>query len=313
MTTMRRGAFALVPFVLALAAAPAVHAQSTVTFRASLDTSTTHNRTVSIGDYLKKVEEASGGTIKTQLFHSGQLYKDVNVAKALREGSIEMAAPGVWVLSGFVPDTDLVQLPVFYGQPLERQLKIFDGAVGQQINAQIERKLGVKVLGPWLELGFGNYYSTRKPLNDFADLAGMKIRTSGGAGQFARAKFFGAIPNLTPWPDVPLALAQGTFDALSTTNESVESAKLFDSGLKYAFEDHQFLGFYIPMVGINQLFQLNNYRILSLAILLPFAVRLFRGRAYANGGRGGWPPRSGEEAPNREASRPLSLSRSRVT
>ena len=249
MTTMRRGAFALVPFVLALAAAPAVHAQSTVTFRASLDTSTTHNRTVSIGDYLKKVEEASGGTIKTQLFHSGQLYKDVNVAKALREGSIEMAAPGVWVLSGFVPDTDLVQLPVFYGQPLERQLKIFDGAVGQQINAQIERKLGVKVLGPWLELGFGNYYSTRKPLNDFADLAGMKIRTSGGAGQFARAKFFGAIPNLTPWPDVPLALAQGTFDALSTTNESVESAKLFDSGLKYAFEDHQFLGFYIPMVS----------------------------------------------------------------
>ncbi len=34
--------------------------------------------------------------MKTQLFHSGQLYKDVNVPKALREGSVEMAVPGVW-------------------------------------------------------------------------------------------------------------------------------------------------------------------------------------------------------------------------
>jgi len=36
------------------------------------------------------------------------------------------------------------------------------------------------------------------------------------------------------------------------------------------------IGLYIPMVGINQLFQLNNYRILSLAILLPLAVKLLR-------------------------------------
>ncbi|WP_280152747.1 O-antigen ligase family protein [Piscinibacter sp. XHJ-5] len=34
------------------------------------------------------------------------------------------------------------------------------------------------------------------------------------------------------------------------------------------------IGLYIPMVGINQLFQLNNYRILSLAVLLPLAVQL---------------------------------------
>ncbi|HEV7914585.1 MAG TPA: O-antigen ligase family protein, partial [Albitalea sp.] len=36
------------------------------------------------------------------------------------------------------------------------------------------------------------------------------------------------------------------------------------------------IGLYIPVVGINQLFQLNNYRILSLAILVPFAVKVLR-------------------------------------
>jgi len=213
---------------LGLGAAAANAADAPLTFKVSLDTSATHMRTISIADYIQQVETASGGTIKGQLFHSGQLHKDVDVPKAIREGNVDMAAPGIWVLAGFVPDCDIVQLPVFYGQPLEQQRAIMDGPVGQKINAQIEQKTGSKVLGPWLDLGFANFYSTKKPLNDFKDLEGLKIRTSGGAGQFARVKFFGGIGNMTPWPDVPLALSQGTFDALSTTNESAFSAKLWD-------------------------------------------------------------------------------------
>jgi C4-dicarboxylate-binding protein DctP len=240
----------LAAVALGLVALAPAGARAQLTLKASLDTSATHMRTISIDDYLKKLEAASSGAIKTQLFHSGQLHKDVDVPKAMREGTADMAAPGVWVLAGFVPDCDIVQLPVFYGQPLEAQRDIMDGPVGQRINEEIERKVGAKVLGPWLDLGFANYYSTKKPLTDFGDLDGLKIRTSGGAGQFARVKFFNGIGNMTPWPDVPLALSQGNFDALATTNESTASAKLWDSGVKYAFEDHQFMGYYVPMVSL---------------------------------------------------------------
>jgi len=127
--------------------------------------------------------------------------------------------------------------------------RAIDGPVGQAINKELEEKLGVKVLGPWLDLGYQNVYSTSKPLNDFSDMAGMKIRNSGGAGQFARAKFFNAQPNMTAWPDVPLALSQGTFDGLSSTNESLASAKLWESGVKFGFEDHSFMGEYIPLMS----------------------------------------------------------------
>jgi len=48
---------------------------------------------------------------------------------------------------------------------------------------------------------------------------------------------------------VPLALSQGTFDGLCSTDESLASAKLWDSGVKYGFADHEFIGFYIPMVS----------------------------------------------------------------
>jgi C4-dicarboxylate-binding protein DctP len=224
-------------------------AQSLPQLRASLDSAPTHERTVIIADYLGKLEGASGGRLHTRLYHSAQLAKDVAVAHALREGLIEMAAPGGALLSSFVPDLDIVQLPVFYGQPLERQHRVFDGAVGEQITLQLEQRLGVKVLGPWLDVGFANYYSTAKPLDDFKDLAGLKIRTAADAGQFARARFFGAIPNMTPWPDVPGALAQGRSDGLATTHDSAVDFKLWSSGLRHAFEDHQFVGYYIPMIS----------------------------------------------------------------
>jgi hypothetical protein len=127
--------------------------------------------------------------------------------RALRQGGIGMAVPGTWVLTGFGPDCDIVQLPVFYGQSIDAVHRVVDGPVGQTINKELEEKLDAKVLGNWLDLGYQNVYSTSKPLTDFKDLAGMKIRNSGSAGQFAKAKFFGATPSAAPATRNP-ALAQ---------------------------------------------------------------------------------------------------------
>ncbi len=224
-------------------------AQAQFKLRASLDTSPTHARTIAVAHYLKRLQERSGDRIQTELFSSGQLFRDRDVVKGLRQGAIEMAVPGSWVLTGFVPDADVFQLPSFFGQPAPTVYAAVDGGIGKIIDDQLQSKLGVKLLGAWLPLGYQNTYGTSRPIRGFADLAGMKIRNSGGAGQAIRAKFFNAQPNMTAWPDVPLALSQGTFDGLCSTDESLASAKLWDSGVKYGFADHEFIGFYIPMVS----------------------------------------------------------------
>ncbi|MBV9973784.1 MAG: TRAP transporter substrate-binding protein DctP [Hyphomicrobiales bacterium] len=218
--------------------------------RCSLDTAPSHGRNVSITDYLQKLEEASGGQIKGEVFPSGQLFPDLDVGKALIQGQIEMAAPGSFTITGIVPNADFLQLPILYGQPIETVHKIIDGKPGAVVNGDIAQKLRSRVIGPWLDLGFQNWYSATKPITSLADLKGLKIRNSGGAGQAWRARFVGAVPNTTAWPNVPLALSQGTFDALVSTNESLASAKLWDAGVKYGFEDHQFVAEYIPMVSL---------------------------------------------------------------
>src|SRR6202041_2409681 len=100
-----------------------------------------------------------------------------------------------------------------------------------------------------LPLGFNDCYSPAKPLPALADLKGMKVRSPGGVLNSWRIRFFGGIPNVTAWPDVPLAMSQGTFDGLISTDESANTAKLYDSGLRHSIQDRQGMGLYVPMIN----------------------------------------------------------------
>jgi TRAP-type C4-dicarboxylate transport system substrate-binding protein len=220
-----------------------------IRMRVSLDTSSAHGRTLSMADFLKKLEAASQGEIAPVLSDRGQLFPDSAVIKGLVLGQVEMAAPGTWLVSAYVPEADLAQLPVFYGQPVETTHRAIDGVPGDMVNTQISKKLRVTIPGRWLDLGFTNWYSARKPLSGFTDLKGLRIRNSGGFAQPWRARFFGGVPDVTTWPEVPLALSQGTFDVLQTTSESCVSASLWDAGLRFGLIDHQSMGNYIPMLS----------------------------------------------------------------
>jgi C4-dicarboxylate-binding protein DctP len=218
--------------------------------RCSLETAPAHKRNAVIRDYLANIELASGGKIKTQLFESGQLFPDLQVGKALLQGQIDMAVPGTWSLTGILPDADFLQLPILYGRSIDIIHRTADSGPGRLLAKQIEQKLSAHVIGPWLDLGFFNWYSTSKALRSYSDLKGMKIRNNGGAGQAWRTQFMGAISNTTPLPNVPLGLSQGTFDGLITTYETVASIQLWESGIRHALEDHQFIGEYVPIISL---------------------------------------------------------------
>ena len=223
-----------------------------IELRCSLDTAPSHPRNVAWRDFLARIEAASGGQIQTKLFESGSLFPDLQVVKALVQGQVEMACPGTWTITGFVADADFSQLPAFYGRPIDVVHRATDGSAGKFVNNEIRKKLHVELLGAWFDLGFNNWFSTTKPLNSLADLKDMKLRSPGGVLNSWRIRYFGGIPNVTAWPDVPLAMSQGTFDGLISTNESTNSSKLYDSGMKHSLQDHQGMGLYVPMA--NQAF-----------------------------------------------------------
>ncbi len=247
-------AFGVITLVLAgLVAAwlPQGSALAQAKMRISLDTNATHVRNKGTEMFAAALRDRIGNKLTIEIYPSAQLFRDRDIPKALRQNAIEMAIPGTWQLDGVAPNTALPSLPMFYGVDANTAHKIMDGKLGQFISKRIEERLKVKIPGKWMDLGFQHFYGVTKPITKYDDLKGLKIRFSGGSAHAARIKALGGTATLIPWPDLPLALSQGVVDAVATTHESAFTAKLWDSGLKYSFEDFEYFGQYVPMINLD--------------------------------------------------------------
>jgi C4-dicarboxylate-binding protein DctP len=236
---------------LALTLLPHAVALSQEKMRISIDTNATHVRNKGTEMFAAELKKLIGNKIAVEIYPSAQLFRDRDIPKALRQNAIEMGIPGTWQLDGIEPNAAIQMLPMFYGVDADTVHKIMDGKLGQFISKRMEDRLKVKILGKWQDLGFQHFYSVSKPVAKYDDIKGMKVRFPGGSANAARIKLLGGMPTLIPWPDLPLALSQGVVDGVTTTHESAFTAKLWDSGLKYSYEDYQYFGQYVPMVSLD--------------------------------------------------------------
>jgi len=223
----------------------------TFEFKISVDTVPNHPRCMGLEIFIPELIKRSGGRLVPKLYHSAQLYKDAHVTKALRTGTVEMAIPGNWVLEGFDTNTSLTMLPMFLGQPAKITEMLVDGEVGKFVNKSLEKKVGAKALGRWYELGFDQCWTTKRKITKLEDFKGLKMRHSGGSIPAERFKALGASAVFIAWPDVPMALVGGAVDGLASTCKSVESAKLWEAGVKYGIFTRNFQGYYIPLVNLK--------------------------------------------------------------
>lgn len=243
--------FLFMSFMLTLAlSVPCVWAADKVyTFKLSVETVETHHRNKSLKIFRCLLEKNSKGRLKVDYFHSGQIYKGKDIPKALRIGTIEMAVPGIWQLEGVDPNTAITALPMFYGLPEHITIELIDGEVGRLVSGFLEKKLDVKILGKWYRHGYLNSGSKPKPIKTLNDWKGLKIRHMGGATNALRLKALGANPIMIPWPDLPMAMLQGTADGFVTNYASLVSAKLWDSGVRYGTKDKQFYLHFVPIMN----------------------------------------------------------------
>ncbi len=126
-----------------------------------------------------------------KVFHGASKYKGTNVPTALAQGALDMGMPASFHLGKFIPEFNMPGLPTMYGRPRAEQYKVWDGAVGKELHRRLEKKLNVKVIGRWFDLGFGEMFFIKKKVKSHADLKGLKMRAPGGAANLARYKGFG--------------------------------------------------------------------------------------------------------------------------
>ncbi len=218
-------------------------------YRISVDTGANHIRNITLRVFMERLATATDNELVGELFEAGQLYTARDEPKAVAQGDIEMSVTTNSSIAAFVSNMNLLDLPLFSGRSPEQVNQLVDGELGAALATNIESKLGLVVPGRWFLLGFTNTFGAGRTMTSFADFKGARIRVFGGAAFIERYKALGAEGVAIPFADVPMALSQGTIDALLTTNETLRSAKLFETGVNSVFVDQVSVLYYVPLVN----------------------------------------------------------------
>lgn len=124
--------------------------------------------------FAEHLKTGSDGALNVKVFPSAMIGNDVQMLGALPAGTVEFALVGAPTLVGLVKDFGVLDLPYQFNSTAEVDAML-DGPMGQQLLAKLEEK-GLVGLGFW-EIGFRNLTNSKRPIEKWEDLKGLKIRT----------------------------------------------------------------------------------------------------------------------------------------
>ena len=183
-----------------------------------------HPATVSLNRYARVVAEKTNGEVRIQVFPNAQLGDEKAVAEGMRLGSVQGAVVNVAVLSSWVPEGQLFDMPFVFQSP-EHGTRVMTGPIGQRMAARYLPH-GFVVLGFWNN-------GIRHPLGRFAinvpdDVKGKKMRVIESPLHIALWSLLGANPTPLPAPEIYNALQTGVIDFLDNSKSSYLALRFYE-------------------------------------------------------------------------------------
>ncbi|HEX2546347.1 MAG TPA: TRAP transporter substrate-binding protein [Ramlibacter sp.] len=161
--------------LLAYAAVPA--SAQTMTLKAADVHPAGYPNVVAVENLGKKLDAATKGRIKLQMFPGGVLGSEKEVVEQTQVGAIQIARISLGVLGPVVPDVNVFNMPFVFRDEAHMR-KVIDGAIGDEILAKITNSPARLVALGFMDSGSRSLY-TKKPVRKPEDLKGMKIRMMG--------------------------------------------------------------------------------------------------------------------------------------
>ena len=175
--------------------------------------------------WIKKVEDATKGRVKIDVFYSQTLVKGPDMWNAVKNGVIDIGwcMHGYW--PGMTPLADVITPPALplktAQQGSEVLWKLYEKFPAIQKEYKDVHLLITGVADPRFLL------TTKKQIKTVEDIKGMKLRILGGPPT-DQMKALGAVPTLIPMPDAYQALDKGVIDGMDISWEGVMSFRLYE-------------------------------------------------------------------------------------
>jgi len=160
--------------------------------------------------FAKYVAKKTHGKIDIKVFPMGQLGGERSMAEQVQGGTLQMAAITTAVLSNFVPQAALIDLPFIFPNR-KTAYKVLDDREFQKKFFSYFPPKGFIAIG-WSENEFRDLTNSKHSIHKPSDLKGLKIRVMESPVYLDTFRQLGVQPVPMPFPEVYNALQQGVID-----------------------------------------------------------------------------------------------------
>ena len=125
----------------------------------------------------KKLEAATNGKYKMQMFAGGVLGSEKEIIEQAQIGALQIARISLGPMGPVVPDVNVFNMPFVFRDEAHMRA-VIDGPIGKELLDKISASSARLVGLGWMDSGSRSMY-TKNAINTPADLKGQKIRVMG--------------------------------------------------------------------------------------------------------------------------------------
>lgn len=186
---------------------------------------------VAVENFGKKLEAATQGRIKVQMFPGAVLGQEKEAVEQTQLGAIQLARISLGVIGPIVPEVNVFNMP-FVFRDVAHMRKVIDGAVGDELLAKVTASPARLVALGWMDGGSRSLY-TKKPVHSPADLKGQKVRMMGNPLFVDTMNAMGGNGIAMAYGEVYTSLQTGVLDGAENNPPSYFTANHYSTPAKY--------------------------------------------------------------------------------
>jgi tripartite ATP-independent transporter DctP family solute receptor len=219
--------------LLVLAACSGGEDVTTIKLGHALDTS--HPVHEAMEFMARRLAEKSGGTMRIDIYPSGQLGTERELLELMQIGSVGMTKVSSSVLEGFAPAFRVLGLPFLFRDEAHR-FSVLEGPVGRDLLLEAER---FRLRGlTYYDAGARSFYTMRRPVHTPRDLAGLKIRVQESPIAMRMVNVLGGSATPIAFGEVYTALQQGVVDGAENNPPSFHLSRHYEVARYYTLDEH---------------------------------------------------------------------------
>lgn len=160
--------------------------------------------------FKEAVEENTDGQVTVDLYPASQMGSLREQVEGTQIGEIDITMQPSAVVSPFVDDVKVVDLPYLWPENSEEKYEVLDSEVGDELLTSLEEG-GFKGMGYWPG-GFKLFTTSGTEIHEPSDFSGITMRTMESPALLEQYSSWGGNAEPVPYAEVYNALQQGVVD-----------------------------------------------------------------------------------------------------